>query len=33
MSPILLQDGEHGIGLGYEEFRHRFQEICEQHLE
>lgn len=32
MAPILLQDGEHGIGLGYEEFRNRFQEICEQHL-
>lgn len=33
MAPILLQDGEHGIGLGYDEFKDRFQEICEQHLD
>lgn len=33
MYPILLKDGEHGIGLGYEEFKSRFHEICEQHLD
>lgn len=32
MVPILLQDGEHGIGLGHEEFKVRFLEICEKHL-
>lgn len=32
MAPILLQDGVHGIGLGYDEFKERFQAICEQHL-
>jgi len=32
MCPIFLQDGEHGIGLGYEDFKQRFQAICEEHL-
>jgi hypothetical protein len=33
MCPIFLQDGEHGIGLGYEDFKQRFQAICEEHLQ
>ncbi len=32
MCPIFLQDGEHGIGLPYEEFKQRFEAICEEHL-
>lgn len=32
MAPILLQDGEHGIGLGFDDFKVRFREICEQHI-
>jgi hypothetical protein len=33
MYPIQYQDGNHGIGMGYDEFKEKFHSICEQHME